>query len=66
MSDKEKQASDRRNVVKGITIGAGGITLSQWTKPVVETIVLPAHAQTTTGAAVLGAGLFGGGFFKNP
>lgn len=28
------------------------MTLSQWSKPVVETVVLPAHAQTTPGGSI--------------
>jgi hypothetical protein len=37
----------RRGVVKGMALGLGGITLTQWSKPVVESVILPAHAQTT-------------------
>ncbi len=45
----DKEAVKRRDIVKG-GLAVGGMTfmLSEWKKPVVETIVLPAHAQTTT------------------
>jgi hypothetical protein len=33
--------------LKGLTIGGSAITLAQWAKPVVETVILPAHAQTS-------------------
>ncbi len=44
----DKEAIKRRDIVKG-GLAVGGMTfmLSEWKKPVVETIVLPAHAQTT-------------------
>ncbi len=45
----EPDGDKRRNVVKGLAVGVGGVSLSQWSKPVVETVVLPAHAQTTGG-----------------
>lgn len=58
--DASKQAQDqrRRGVVKGgVALGIGGVTLSQWSKPVVETVVLPAHAQTSPGGGrIRGAG----------
>lgn len=46
--DQRGRANDtRRRFVKGAALGAGGMTLSQWTRPIVEKVVLPAHAQTT-------------------
>jgi hypothetical protein len=50
----------RRRLIEAITLGGGVISVTNltksWTKPVVESVVLPAHAQTTevdddTGAA---------------
>ena len=64
MSKEQKTADTgkgRRNVVKGIAVGAGSVTISQWSKPVVETVVLPAHAQTTAGTVVLQAAQQGAG-----
>ena len=50
----------RRKLVKGAALGVGGITLTHWSRPVVESVVLPVHAQTTgpssPGAQVSGAG----------
>ena len=64
MSDKpisEEKPNARRDVVKGIAVGVGGVSVSQWSKPIVETVVLPAHAQTTTpGETVLERPLQGG------
>lgn len=40
-------ADQRRSVIKGITVAGTGLTLGHWSKPVVESIVLPAHAQTS-------------------
>lgn len=43
---------NRRRLIKSLTLGGGAVTLSKlqptWTRPVVESVVLPAHAQTTT------------------
>ncbi len=42
---------NRRNLLKALTAGGGAATLSQlpksWKKPVVDSVVLPSHAQTT-------------------
>ncbi len=64
MSDQQESAKSpqgRRNIVKGIAVGAGSVTISQWSKPVVETVVLPAHAQTTAGTVVLQSAQQGAG-----
>lgn len=52
--DEKGQASDGRRdaLKKTITVGGVSVALSGWTKPVVESVVLPAHAQTTGGFAV--------------
>lgn len=41
----EDENKGRRRLVKGITVGGGTIIVSKWTKPIVEGVVLPAHAQ---------------------
>jgi hypothetical protein len=45
-------ASTRRDAVKNIlagsTLAAGAATSSVWVKPVVDAVVTPAHAQTST------------------
>lgn len=59
-STGQAQDKRRRGVVKGgVALGIGGVTLSQWSKPVVETVVLPAHAQTSPGGGTIRAA--GGG-----
>jgi len=46
--DNNKDRRDkRRSIVKGITITGTGVTLSHWSKPVVESVILPTHAQTS-------------------
>ena len=45
----------RRKLLKGIVAGGGALTAGKalpenWAKPVVESVTLPAHAQTTTDA----------------
>lgn len=51
--DKNPGASDnpRRSTLKTLLVGGGTLTLgalpSQWTKPVVDSVMLPVHAQTT-------------------
>lgn len=54
------QDTTRRDVVKKIAIVVGGaVTLialpSQWTKPVVQSIVAPAHAALSVAAATTAA-----------
>lgn len=54
--EKQTSQSGRRSTVKKIVLGTGIVTTSQlsglpwtkkWTKPVVDSVVLPAHAQTS-------------------
>lgn len=51
--DKHPGTSDnpRRSTLKTLLVGGGTLTLgalpSQWTKPVVDSVMLPVHAQTT-------------------
>ncbi len=43
----------RRDALKKtVTVGGVSVALTSWTKPVVESVILPAHAQTTTGSLV--------------
>lgn len=49
----EQAQKRRRGVVKGVALGFGGVTLTQWSKPVVETVILPAHAQTSGNGVVI-------------
>jgi len=50
----DKPSGDRRKTLKTLLVGSGvalaaGKTLpDKWTKPVVDSVILPAHAQTTT------------------
>jgi len=43
--------TNRRSLIKALTIGGGAVTAAKlpsvWTAPVVEAVTLPAHAQTT-------------------
>jgi len=48
--DSRRQAMKKLLTVGGIAAGSQMIS-SEWTRPVVESVVLPAHAQTSTSAA---------------
>ena len=39
--------NSRRKALKALTLGTGAVMASQWSKPVVESVILPAHAQTS-------------------
>jgi len=58
MSDQKKIKESRRRLIKMVA-GSGGILVGakvapkEWTKPIVNSVVLPAHAQTTPGAFTL-------------
>lgn len=53
----EQKKQKRRSTLKTLVAGGGTLTLSalpsQWVKPVVDAVTLPAHAQTTGPAAAL-------------
>jgi hypothetical protein len=54
MTDKNKTTENRRKLLKSVAAGGGAIiagkTLPEkWTKPAVDAVVLPAHAQTSAG-----------------
>ena len=59
----------KRDLLKAMTIGTGAVGVaklpSTWTKPVVESVTLPAHAQTTAiplgGARTLNLEIASGG-----
>ena len=47
----------RRQLLKAVTVGGGAVVVgaslpAAWTKPVIESVVLPAHAQASGGAAL--------------
>ena len=50
-----KKPLSRRTALKGLAIGGGVGALAQWSKPVVDAVVLPAHAQATVQAQGRGA-----------
>lgn len=43
--------NDRRRLLKALTLGGGAVTITKlpatWSKPVLESVMLPAHAQTS-------------------
>ena len=47
---KSNSDADRRKLLVGLTGGIAGISQipAQWSKPIVDTVLLPAHAQTST------------------
>lgn len=45
---------DRRNAIKKtITLGGASIVATEWTRPIVETVILPAHALTSPGTIAI-------------
>ena len=52
---RPKKPVSRRTALKGLAIGGGIGALTQWSKPVVDAVVLPAHAQATVQAQGRGA-----------
>ncbi len=46
---EDKKITNRRKVILGLTGGIAGVSQlpSRWTKPVVDSVILPAHAQTS-------------------
>ena len=51
MSDTKKEAA-RRRILKKMAVGGGIVTASQvmperWTKPVIDSVILPAHARSS-------------------
>jgi hypothetical protein len=42
-----KRDKGRRKALKALAAGGGAAVLSKWSKPVIESVVLPAHAQAT-------------------
>jgi hypothetical protein len=42
-----QQASERRAALKKLLAASGVVTASHWSKPVVDAVILPAHAQST-------------------
>lgn len=53
-NDQNPGQPKRRSTLKSLLLGGGALTLgslpNQWVKPVVDTVALPAHAETTTPA----------------
>ena len=63
-SKPESQPSERRRrLLAQLTAGgaAGAMVPGTWAKPVVDAVVLPAHAETTTGTVTGGGGGSSGG-----
>ena len=48
-SDEDVTNKKRRKVLKTAGVAGGAIAVSQWHKPVLDSVITPAHAQTTTG-----------------
>ncbi len=63
---ESKPTDPRRDLLKKLAIGgvAGAALPAQWSKPVIDSVMLPAHAQTTTGTVTGGGG--GGGTGPGP
>ena len=65
MTDK-KSSESRRNLLKSIAAGSGVIVAGKslpesWSRPVVDSVMLPAHAQTSPPGSTIYASAFSGG-----
>lgn len=54
MTDEKKTTKNRRNLLKSVAAGGGAIIAGktlpgQWSRPVVDSVMLPAHATTSNG-----------------
>lgn len=47
MSSQNHTDKTRRRVLKKVVIGGSAVTVSHWTRPVVESVILPLHARTS-------------------
>ncbi len=48
----KKTHASRRKVLSGLVLGGAALTSGHWSKPVINAVVLPAHAQTSTAMCV--------------
>ena len=55
----DKQSEKRRRLIKSLTAGGAAVTVipSRWTSPIVDSIVVPSHAELTAGGGGPGAGV---------
>jgi len=49
--ESEDTSAHRRKVIKGLVLGGTVVSATQWSKPMVEAVVLPAHAAPISIAA---------------
>ncbi|MDZ7842622.1 MAG: twin-arginine translocation signal domain-containing protein [Gammaproteobacteria bacterium] len=56
MKNRSSTDTTRRRVLKGVALGGGAVTVSHWSKPVVQSVILPAHAETSPGEGVRAVG----------
>ena len=47
MSPNMDNVTNRRNLIKGLTAAGGVAATGLWTKPVVNSVLLPVHAQAS-------------------
>ncbi len=43
----ERQHVGRRKLIQALGVGGTGVVVSQWAKPVVDSVVVPLHAQAS-------------------
>jgi len=58
MNDQTKQSDSRRKIIKRLLAGGGVVATGQlipdkWAKPVVESVLLPAHATSSLNVTLI-------------
>lgn len=62
---KKQDTNDRRKALKAILAGSGAVAAvkageNTWSKPLVDSVVMPAHAQSSVAGSGSGTGSSGG------
>ena len=59
VSSEVDPEAKRRQIVKNLTIGGSAIAVTQWTRPMVDSVVVPAHADTSPRLTLVGGNNLG-------
>ena len=59
VSSEVDAEAKRRQIVKNLTIGGGAIAVTQWTRPMVDSVAVPAHAEMSPSMTLVGGSNLG-------